>query len=110
METDKQFEPYNRKDWAHQPGLAADLKEVLDEAANLLLLKHKAYGPKNISQAPGGPLNGLRVRMHDKMARLNHIVENPGTDVNDESLKDTLIDLLNYSAIAILVLEGKWPK
>ena len=50
------------------------------------------------------------MRMWDKMARLNHIIENPEVDTNDESMRDTLIDLLNYSAIAILVLEGDWPK
>jgi len=86
------------------------LKNIFTEAEDLLILKHQAYGPKNISQAPGGPMNGLRVRMHDKMARLNHILENPGTDTNDESLRDTLIDLMNYCAIAMMVLEGSWPK
>ena len=90
--------------------LEMNLNLILQDAAKLLLKKHEAYGPKNISQAPGGPLNGLRVRMWDKMARLNHIIENPEVDTNDESMRDTLIDLLNYSAIAILVLEGDWPQ
>lgn len=83
--------------------------EIMDEAGNLLLKKHEAYGPKNIAQAPGGAENGLRVRMWDKMARLNHILENPGVDVNDESLEDTLKDLLNYCAIFIMVRNNKWP-
>ena len=86
------------------------VSEIFTDAQRLLLKKHEAYGPKNISLAPGGPLNGLRVRMHDKMARLNHIIENPEVDVNDESIKDTLVDLMNYSAIAILVIEGNWPQ
>jgi hypothetical protein len=30
-------------------------------------------------------------------------------DVNDESIEDTLLDLLNYSAIFLLVRKGKWP-
>jgi len=87
----------------------ASVWEVLDSAGNLLLKKHEAYGPTNISQAPGGPENGLRVRMWDKMARLNHILENPGVDVNDESLEDTLKDLLNYCAIFIMVRKNQWP-
>lgn len=86
------------------------VSDIFTDAQSLLLKKHEAYGPKNISLAPGGPLNGLRVRMHDKMARLNHIIENPEVDVNDESIKDTLVDLMNYSAIAILVIEGNWPQ
>jgi hypothetical protein len=48
---------------------------VLDTAGNLLIRKHKDYGPKNISHSPGGALNGLRVRMHDKVARINHLVD-----------------------------------
>ena len=89
--------------------LVVEMWEIMDRAGNLLIKKHEAYGPKNISHAPGGPENGLRVRMWDKMARLNHIIDNPGVDVNDESLTDTLIDLLNYCAIFIMVRENKWP-
>ena len=86
----------------------ADVYKVMNDAAELLLRKHEDYGPTNISNAPGGALNGLRVRMHDKTARINHLIDN-GATPNYESLKDSFIDLLNYSAIAILVLEGKWP-
>jgi hypothetical protein len=88
---------------------AADMWEILDSAGNLLLKKHKDYGPTNISLSPGGPLNGLRVRMHDKTARINHLIDSGATPEN-ESLRDSFIDLLNYSAIALMVLDGKWPR
>ena len=88
---------------------AADMWEVLDSAGNLLLSKHKDYGPTNISLSPGGPLNGLRVRMHDKTARINHLIDSGATPEN-ESLRDSFIDLLNYSAIALMVLDGNWPR
>ena len=84
------------------------VRELLDEAGNLLLRKQMDYGPTNISKAPGGPINGLRVRMHDKIARINNLVDK-GADPQNESLRDSFIDLLNYSAIAIMVLENKWP-
>lgn len=87
---------------------AADMWEVFDSAGNLLLSKHKDYGPTNISKSPGGPLNGLRVRMWDKTARLNHLIDSGATPEN-ESLRDSFLDLLNYSAIALMVLDGKWP-
>jgi len=83
--------------------------EVLDGAGNLLIKKHKDYGPTNISLSPGGPLNGLRVRMHDKTARINHLIDSGATPEN-ESLRDSFIDLLNYSAIALMVLDGTWPR
>jgi hypothetical protein len=90
-------------------GFMKDMWKVLDDAGNLLLKKHKDYGPTNISNAPGGPLNGLRVRMHDKIARINHLIDS-NSEPQNESLKDSFIDLLNYSVIAIMVLEGTWPK
>jgi len=91
-----------------QVQFVADMWEVLDSAGNLLIKKHKDYGPKNIAHSPGGPLNGLRVRMHDKLARINHLIDKGATPEN-ESLRDSFIDLLNYSAIALMVLDGKWP-
>ncbi len=86
-----------------------DMWKVLDDAGNLLIKKHKDYGPTNISLSPGGPLNGLRVRMHDKTARINHLIDSGATPEN-ESLRDSFIDLLNYSAIALMVLDGTWPR
>ena len=87
----------------------AAMWDVLDGAGNLLLKKHRDYGPSNIAGAPGGPLNGLRVRMWDKTARINHLIDSGATPEN-ESLRDSFLDLLNYSAIALLVLDGKWPE
>jgi len=78
-----------------------------DEAETLLLKKHKDYGPKNISGSPGGALNGLRVRMHDKLARINHLYDSGATPEN-ESLRDSFIDMANYAIIAMLVLDGNW--
>lgn len=83
--------------------------EIFDDAGALLLKKHHDYGPHNIGASPGGPLNGLRVRMWDKMARINNLIDSGATPQN-ESLRDSFLDLLNYSAIALMVLDGKWPK
>jgi hypothetical protein len=86
-----------------------DVWRILDAAGNLLIKKHHDYGPKNISLSPGGPLNGLRVRMWDKTARINNLLDS-GVQPSNESLRDSFIDLLNYCAIAMLVLDDKWPK
>ena len=87
----------------------SDMWSVMDRAGNLLISKHHDYGPLNIARSPGGPINGLRVRMWDKIARINHLVDNNSTPQN-ESLRDSFMDLLNYSAIAIMVLDGNWPE
>lgn len=82
---------------------------TFDEAEKLLLKKHKDYGPKNISGSPGGALNGLRVRIHDKLARINNLYDSGSTPEN-ESLRDSFIDMANYAIIALLVLDDKWDK
>ncbi len=85
-----------------------DVYEIVDELYNLLLTKHHDYGPLNIAQSPGGPLNGLRVRMWDKIARINHLIDN-GAEAQNEPLEDSYKDLANYAIIALMVLREKWP-
>lgn len=85
------------------------LANTFNELEELLLSKHKDYGPRNIADAPGGAINGLRVRMHDKLARLNNLVDS-GADPKHESLEDTFKDIANYGVIGLLVLRGDWDR
>ena len=78
-----------------------DAITIADELMDILFKKHQDYGPMNIAGAPGGPMNGLRVRMYDKLARLNNLVDT-GDTPNYESIEDTLIDLANYAIIGLL--------
>jgi hypothetical protein len=78
-----------------------------EELFDLLISKHRDYGPKNISDSPGGPLNGLRVRMHDKLARINNLVDN-NAEPEHESLEDSFKDMANYAIIGLLVLRNEW--
>jgi hypothetical protein len=86
-----------------------DVNYIVESNSAVLIKKHHDYGPKNISQSPGGALNGLRVRMHDKMARINNLIDN-GVEPENESLYDSFLDLANYAVIAQMVLEGTWPE
>ena len=86
-----------------------DVRIIYDELMSVLLKKHRDYGPKNIADAPGGALNGLRVRIHDKTARINNLVDRH-SDPMYESLEDSFKDLANYAIIALLVLRDKWDK
>jgi hypothetical protein len=87
----------------------ATVMKYFEANAALLLSKHKDYGPTNISRAPGGAINGLRVRIHDKLARINHLTDS-GKSPEHESLRDSFIDLANYAIIGLLVLDGEWEK
>ena len=84
-----------------------DIDTITNELTTILLKKQQDYGPLNIAHAPGGAMNGLRVRMHYKLARLNNLVDK-GNTPNYESIEDTLIDLANYAIIGLLVQRGQW--
>jgi hypothetical protein len=78
-----------------------ELSIVQDEARRLFARKNKDYGD---SFATYGPI-GVIVRIGDKIQRLQSITRSNITMVNDESIRDTLIDLHNYSAMAIMLMD-----
>lgn len=77
------------------------LTAIQEEARVLFEKKNKDYGD---AFATYGPV-GVIVRMGDKINRLTTISKKGITLVNNESLRDTLIDLHNYSAMAIMLLD-----
>ena len=95
----------------HNPSaFIKNVEDTFNELQELLLKKNLDYGPKNISESPGGPINGLRVRMHDKLARINNLVDSQVSNPQYESLEDSFKDMANYAIIGLLVLRNKWDK
>ena len=82
--------------------------DILSELKVTMVKKHADYGPYNIAKAPGGAMNGLIVRMHDKMTRLQNLFYKKKDTPNYESIEDTLLDLANYAIIGLLVQRGQW--
>lgn len=80
-----------------------NIKQIQEEALQLFERKNTDYGDayKNY-----GPI-GVIVRIGDKIQRLMSISKTGITLVNNESLRDTLIDLHNYSAMAIMLIDEK---
>lgn len=85
-----------------------NFEDILTELRIIMIRKHQDYGPFNIANAPGGPMNGLLVRMHDKMARLENLYYKKSDTPNYESIEDTFIDLANYAIIGLLVQRRQW--
>jgi len=83
----------------------AQLKTVQDEARELFTKKNADYGD---SFATYGPI-GVLIRIGDKINRLSSISARGITLINTESLRDTLIDLHNYSAMAVMLMDEKQP-
>jgi hypothetical protein len=76
-------------------------KKVQHEGLELFDRKNKDYGDAFSNYGPVGVI----VRMGDKIQRLNSITKNGITMVDNESLRDTLIDLHNYAAMAIMLMD-----
>jgi ASC-1-like (ASCH) protein len=74
---------------------------VQNEAFSLFQKKNKDYGD---AFAKYGPV-GVLMRMGDKISRLQSITKTGIVLVNDEKIRDTLIDLHNYSAMCVMLLD-----
>lgn len=77
--------------------------KVQNEALELFKKKNADYGD---SFANYGSV-GVIVRMGDKIQRLVSVTNRGVNLVNTESLRDTLIDLHNYAAMAIMLIDEK---
>lgn len=109
------------KGWIYSKKIAAEHKvkdetlfglfaaEAATEVCNTVTSKHKDYGASGINGAPGGALNGLLVRLHDKLARANNLTKEKEAP-NHESLRDTFLDIAGYGIIGLMVLDEKFPK
>ena len=77
------------------------MKKVQQEGLELFKRKNKDYGD---AFAEYGTI-GVLVRIGDKISRLNHVTRNGINLVEEEKIRDTLIDLHNYAAMAIILLD-----
>lgn len=87
--------------------LAAE--ELYDEAYYVLLSKQRDYGPDNIRLSPFGEYQGLLTRIFDKVQRAVHLVSQE-SDGENESLRDTFLDLMNYGAIGVMLNDDTFPR
>ena len=85
-------------------------KIITNEMLDLYEIKNKNYGDSFSKQFQEYGLTSVCIRLEDKLNRLKSLnkqiseAKNGIVDINvdDESIKDTLIDLANYSVLAIM--------
>ena len=77
------------------------MAKVQSEGLELFKKKNSDYGDAFASYG----VIGVLVRMGDKILRAQSITHSSIALVNSETLRDTLIDLHNYSAMAIMLLD-----
>ena len=80
--------------------------DVQNEALELFKNKNSDYGD---AFANYGTI-GVIVRMGDKIQRLISVSDRGVNLINTESLRDTLIDLHNYAAMAIMLIDENKDK
>ena len=79
------------------------LRKVQDEALELFTKKNADYGD---AFAKYGVI-GVLMRIEDKLQRCISITKNGVNLVGDEGIRDTLIDLHNYAAMALMLMDEK---
>jgi hypothetical protein len=76
------------------------LKTIQETALELFKRKNQDYGDAFAKYG----LIGVLMRIEDKIQRSISITRNQITLVDDESIKDTLLDLHNYAAMALMLI------
>lgn len=79
------------------------------EIYELFCKKQHDYGPTNIGMAG---IRGVAIRTADKVARLWELsgLRGEEKEANNESLRDTLMDIADYGIIALMVHDQDWPE
>ena len=76
------------------------MKQIQSEALKLFIKKNADYGD---AFAKFG-LIGVLMRIEDKIQRSLSITKNGVNLVDDEKIRDTLLDLHNYAAMGLMLL------
>lgn len=77
-------------------------KPYTDQLAEILLEKNQAYGDSFKKSLDKDGLLVAKIRIGDKVNRLNNLIKHPETNVNDEPLTDTLEDLAGYALLTMI--------
>jgi len=83
------------------------IESILNDSFNLGVSKNNDYGSDNILKFG---IIGIIVRLGDKIARYKNLTTNKNIEqkVKDESLKDTLMDIINYATYGEMLSNNVW--
>ena len=77
------------------------MKQIQNESLELFTKKNTDYGDAFAKYG----IIGVLMRIEDKLQRTVSITKNGVTLINDERLRDTLLDLHNYAAMALMLID-----
>jgi hypothetical protein len=77
------------------------MKKIQNEALELFTKKNIDYGEEFAKYG----VIGVLMQIEDKIQRSMSIIKSGVNLINDEGFRDTLIDLHNYAAMALTILD-----
>ena len=80
-------------------------KDYTDHLAEILQEKNTAYGDSFSQSVDEDGLLVLKIRLGDKFNRVSSLIKKGELKENDESLKDTLLDMAGYSILGLKYLK-----
>lgn len=80
--------------WGRLNGWGITQQELIET----LIRKQRDYGHQNIAMFGR---DGLLIRVHDKIARLENLVGR-GAEAANEPIRDTVLDIAGYSTIGVM--------
>ena len=85
----------------------ARFKEICDSICELYQRKNADYGDAFGKSFDEYGIVAALIRMGDKMNRIKQLTSSGQQHVNDESVKDTLLDLASYSIMTVIELDER---
>lgn len=86
----------------------SEVMELLtDEILKLYEKKNSDYGNSFYKQLDEDGLLVSKIRLQDKLSRFSSIIKKDTIEVEDEKLRDTLIDLATYSIMTVAWMDNK---
>jgi hypothetical protein len=83
------------------------MKLLTDEILELYEKKNSDYGNSFYKQLDEDGLLVSKIRLQDKLSRFSSIIKKGTIEVEDEKLRDTLIDLATYSMMTVAWIDNK---
>lgn len=83
-------------------------KDITSEMKDIYEIKNKNYGNSFSEQFKEYGLTSVCIRLDDKIRRLkslNKQMISGNVNVDDESVRDTLVDLANYAILTVIELD-----
>ena len=78
-------------------------EKIVNECKSLAKRKNKDYGDNSIKSFGG---LGLLIRISDKVDRLTNILFKKNKPLVNESVEDTVKDIINYSVYLLMILKS----